>query len=83
MVVFVDDNLRDVKNYLESIGYEVKSPGNGRGDVYIYSGSKGSISNIQSTIDTGTNGCFLINADEMTIDEILYSLNHRTYSPLF
>lgn len=84
MLISVADGLNDVKKYLETLGYDVhnlseKLPS----DIYIYSERSTGFSNIYNEAIPKDNGSFLINADDKDINDILYSISHRTYSPLF
>jgi hypothetical protein len=84
MLISVQDDLKDIKKYLESFGYEVHNLSeNVASDVCIYSESSMGFSNLYNSTIPKDSGSFIINADGKDINELLYSINHRTYSPLF
>ncbi|MCX7951215.1 MAG: YkuS family protein [Clostridiales bacterium] len=84
MIISVQDNLKELMLNLESLGYTVhKFSDKKASDVYIYSGRDTKMSNMTNSIDAAERGTLLINADNKSLNEILYAINNRTYSPLF
>lgn len=93
MIIAVEKGLDDIKQQLESRGYECFYIGEeGIADAVIYKDkdnhpyfevNKSSMTNLSNSIGGQSIGALLINAQGKTIEEILNILNRRTYSPLF
>jgi hypothetical protein len=84
MLISVQDDLKDIKKYLEAMGYDVHNLSeNLASDIYIYSESSMGFMNLYNNTATKDEGSYIINGDNKSINELLYSINHRTYTPLF
>jgi hypothetical protein len=84
MIISVQDNLDDLYDKLGSMGYRVYRLGENQiSDAYIYSEQNYGLSNLYSVAPPMENGSLLIDADNKTIEDIIYMINHRIYSPLF
>jgi hypothetical protein len=84
MLISVADDLHDIKKRLELFGYEIHNFSERLpSDIYIYSEKSIGFANMYNEAVPKDNGSFLINADGKGINDILYSIKHRTYSPLF
>lgn len=84
MVISIDDELKDIKTYLEQRGYEIHNlSDNIPSDAYIYSENKNHLMSMDNSISPKEGGSIMINADGMDKQTIEYSLLHRVYTPLF
>ena len=84
MLISIEKDLATLKNYLQSKGYQIVNAGEGIiSDIYIYSQSKNCLGQFKNCVSPGTYGSLMINADNMSLSEIEYALNHRTYTPIF
>lgn len=84
MIVSIEDKLVDLKNFLLSKGIKVYNISEGIvSDAYIYSMKNDETLKIYNSIQGKNEGSLIINADDKSFEEILYSLSHRVYSSLF
>ncbi|TDT50485.1 uncharacterized protein UPF0180 [Fonticella tunisiensis] len=84
MVISVQDDLIEVKEYLKKLGYEVYSISDGiASDVHIYSEKNMGLANVYNAALPADNGSFFINADNRSVEDVAYMVEHRYYSPLF
>lgn len=84
MKISVENSLIDIKTKLAKEGYEVydfsdRVPS----DIYIYSEENVGLVNMYRGFEPNSNGSLLINAYGKSINDILYSIKRRIYSPLF
>jgi hypothetical protein len=84
MLLSVQDNLVEIKKYFEALGYDVHNLSeNVPSDAYIYSEKSLKLANLNNSISPPENGSLLINADNTSIESIVYTLRHRAYSSIF
>lgn len=84
MIISVEDSLLELKNFLISKGIEVHNLSEKIvSDAYIYSMKNNDTINFYNSVEGKREGSLIINADNKSFNEILYFLNHRTYSSLF
>lgn len=84
MIISVEDGLTYIIKELRNRGYEVYIFSDGKAsDIYIYSQNLIGLSSIYNSINPIEGGSFLLNADNMTITEIINCINNRVYSPIF
>lgn len=84
MIISVQDNLVDLYEGLRDMGYRVhRLSENVVSDAYIYSETSFGLGNLYDMVPPRENGSLLINADNRSIDDLAYMINHRIYSPLF
>lgn len=84
MKISVENDLLEIKNYLISKGYNIYDLSEGVvSDVYIYSEKKIGLLNLYKNISSTDKGSLIINAQGKTIEEIIYTINNRVYTPLF
>ncbi len=93
LVVAVDERLKEIKEGLEKRGYQVISLiENVPVDAIVYyqdgqykqnTGVGMSYSSQLFQMENSSNGVFLINAYNKSLEEIDQMLQNRTYSPLF
>lgn len=82
MLISIQDDLIEVKEYLMNKGYNVENIStNIPSDTYIYSQPKTDLLSFKNS--TGTEGSLIINTEGMSLADIEYALKHRTYTPLF
>lgn len=83
MIVSISDDLKKLSSVLMKHGFEIHNINEGiRSDAYIYSNNSQSLMNLNESI-ASSNESFIINADNKSLDEILFALKNRVYSPLF
>lgn len=93
MVIAVEKGLEDMKQQLESRGYECFYIGeNYMADAIVYKDrvkhpyfgvNNRSMTNTATSSASEAHAALLINADNKSVDEIVDILERRTYSPLF
>lgn len=84
MRISIEEGLENLKQGLSDLGYEVYSfRDNVSSDAYIYSERNTGLHNLKNSINPGSEGSLLVDADGKSLREIEYILNHRVYSPLF
>ncbi|MCX7885124.1 MAG: YkuS family protein [Caloramator sp.] len=84
MIVSVEDSLVELKNFLKSKNIEVHNISEKiLSDAYIYSTKNNNILDLYDFVEGKNEGSLIINADNKSLNEILYFLNHRSYSSLF
>lgn len=84
MKISVENNLGEIKKKLVEEGYKVYDfSDNEISDIYIYSEDSTGLLNLNRNINGNVNGSLIINAYEKSINEIMYSVKKRLYSPLF
>lgn len=84
MVISIDDSLVDLYNQLKKLGYDVhKISENITSDAYIYSEKTTPLYKLNSMIEAKEGGSLMINCDNMDLKDIIYSIHHKTYTPLF
>lgn len=84
VIISIQDDLMYLADKLEHEGYEIHSfSENIVSDVYIYSQSINGMNDIYNSITPSEEGSFILNADGMSINEIITSIRSRTYTPLF
>lgn len=84
MKITVQDYLNNIYNRLKILGYDVHYSKEGvLSDIYIYSENKEGLNATYNSIMPTNTGCLLINSDNKEIKDIMYSVQHRIYSPLF
>lgn len=84
MKISVENSLIEIKRQLTDLGYDVYNLNEGIiSDIYIYSEKRRGLFNLYNDIMGSDNGSFIIDADKKTIQEIIYLIHNRVYSPLF
>lgn len=93
MIIAIEKGLENIKEQLESRGYECFYIGEGgEADAVIYKDkdshpyfevNKSSMINAYNSLNSTLPGALLINAENKSMDEIIRILTTRTYSPLF
>jgi hypothetical protein len=84
MRIFVEENLVGLKAYLKSKGYYIVNAGDKiSSDVHIYSQTNIDFYSLESSILPCGEGSLIINADNLSFNEIEYMIKHRVYTPLF
>lgn len=85
MIVAVQKGLREVKNDLTKLGYEVVQYGEYKHpiDAIVYVGAEGTVSSVAINQKNGVNGVLLVNAANKSIGEIDMILKKRVYTALF
>lgn len=84
MKISVENNLIELKRQLTNQGYDVYNLNEGIiSDIYIYSERESGLLNLYNNVIGSDNGSFIIDADKKTIQDILYLIHNRVYSPLF
>ena len=92
MIIEIEKGLESIKEELEKRGYKTFYTGENQiADAILYSGddfpqvsySRSYIELLSETNNKSSRGALLINVDNKDIDEIVYILNNRRYSPLF
>ena len=92
MIIAIEKGMGNLKQQLESRGYECFYIGENRiADAIIYKDrvnqpyfdvNRASMTNMSGSYGTYSHGAILINAGDKSIDEITNILINRTYSPL-
>lgn len=94
MIVAVDENLIELKEALEQRGYKVVRLGENKSvDAVVYYNngdetSKGNFIMTDNSVFSGenirsSNGVFMVNASQRSIEEIDQILKNKIYSPFF
>lgn len=92
MIVEIEKGLESIKEELEKRGYETFYSGENKiADAILYSGEdfprvsydRPYIEVLSARNNRSSRGALLINVDKKDIDEIVFILNNRRYSPLF
>ncbi|SEF98413.1 Uncharacterised protein family (UPF0180) [Caloramator fervidus] len=84
MIISVEDSLENIYQELKNLGYEVyKISQNIPSDIYIYSETNTPLIKLNSIIQAKDQGSFILNCDNMNLQDIIFSIHHKTYSPLF
>ena len=85
--VAVQSNLKEIKEELRKLGYQVndiEQSQNPDAIVYMSTGEHISYKDMTSGLEMdNANGAILINAEGKSIDDIQRIINSRIYSPLF
>lgn len=84
MVISVEAKFTKLKEQLRGLGFIVYDI-NERipSDAYIYSEGETGFKNISNIAVPDGEGAILINGDNKELSEIIYTLKHKLYSPLF
>lgn len=83
MVIYVSDELENVKTELLKRGYNIVSNNNMPCDVIICNLKNGGLTNLNFQSNARREGTLIIDSGSKTIDQIEYILNNRVYSSLF
>lgn len=84
MKISIEDSMTVLKKGLMDLGYEVYNfSENISSDAYIYSERNTGLHKLSSSINPGSDGSLIVDADGKSLSEIHYILRHRVYSPLF
>lgn len=82
--IAVQDGLEDIRQELESRGYNVVNYNEkGHIDAIVYKDIYGGLGNVNNSVDSNTYGAILINANNKTIDQIIHIIETRRYERLF
>jgi hypothetical protein len=84
MKISIENDLSELKNSLIKQGFNIFDLSQGIiSDVYIYSEQSLGLVNLYKNISSTDQGSLIINAQGKTIEEIIYTINNRVYTPLF
>ncbi|KRQ85956.1 hypothetical protein ABG79_02260 [Caloramator mitchellensis] len=84
MTISIDDRLENLFNELKNLGYDVhKFSERVISDAYIYSEKDIPLYQLNNSLSAKDTGSLIINCDNLSLNDIIYSLHHKTYSPLF
>lgn len=84
MKISIENDLTDLKKALKLKGYDICNLSEGQiSDVYIYSEKNLGLVNLYKNISSVESGSLIINAYGKSIEDIIYTINTRLYTPLF
>lgn len=84
MKISIDNSLKEIADGLIRDGHQVYSINDNMPcDICIYSDENNNLTNIYKKIEVDENSTLIINAHGKSLNEIRYSINKKTYSPLF
>jgi hypothetical protein len=84
MIISIENNLKDIKYYLISKGFDVHDTNESiASDVYIYSNELSSFSGLYNKVVPISEGSLIIDASNKSFDEIESIIDKRSYTPLF